>query len=801
MILKKKKTKNKRQKQSIKYYKLLRKAETIAEEVLEKVKTYQDDLKAAAFKRKTKQFIEAIHKDKKSLNSILIDVFAVSFLAIKEVYGIKLHKVQIMGAYALHHGDVAEMKTGEGKTLTAVLPAYLNALTKKGVHIVTVNEYLSTRDAYNIGKIFNLLGLSVGSVVKDQTPEEKRKEYAKDLVYLTNAELGFDYLRDNMVMNLKDKIQREFNYAIVDEVDSILIDEARTPLIISGGVNVTEKNYHEINQFVISLKEEDYIVDRETRQAFLTESGVLKAEEHFNTKNLYSYKNSLLVHLIFNSIQANYIYKLDVDYTVKEDQIILIDVFTGRLLPGRQFSEGLNQAIEAKENVTINPETKTLASITYQNLFRMYKKLSGMSGTALTEEEEFLDIYNMRVLTIPTDLPIIRDDRPDVIYATKEAKINGIINKIISIHKAKQPILIGTRSVNESEDLGEILEKKGYSFEILNAKNHSREADIIANAGQLGSITISTNMAGRGTDIKLGKGVKDLGGLFVLGTERNEARRIDDQLRGRSGRQGDVGVSQFYLSMDDEVMQRSGMKKFQKFLKSIDKDPLESKSIARAIKSAQKKLEGLNYDYRKSIVEYDAVLNYQRIITYNQRDAILKATDFTKFIDQLLDSFLKNLSKSEVVFSKNTFSSKLYFAKLNHDFNLNLEEEDNLSIEKTEIISREILLKKLSEKINNFIELNKFDVIDYIRKIFLFSIDTNWQKQLDQLDRLKSGIRYRQYAQKNPVQIYIQEADKLFNLYRAEINEQVITMLLNTNPLSDNNSKNRNERTKELLVN
>lgn len=800
MALRKNKTKEKRAKQAIKYYKILRKAETISEEVISKAKSFEEKLKGAAFKRKTEEFLNLILKDKKSLNSILVDVFAVGYLAIKEIYGITLHKVQIMGAYALHRGDVAEMKTGEGKTLTAVLPAYLNALEKKGVHIVTVNEYLSTRDAFNIGKIFHLLGLSIGSVLKEQSPDQKRKEYAKDITYLTNSELGFDYLRDNMVINIKDKMQQEFNYAIVDEVDSILIDESRTPLIISGGINVVEKEYHDVNNFVSTLLENDYIVDRETRQAFLTESGVLKAEKIFNIKNLYSYKNSLLVHLIFNSLQANYIYKLDVDYTVKEDQIILIDVFTGRLLEGRQFSEGLNQAIEAKENVTINPETKTLASITYQNLFRMYKKLSGMSGTAITEEEEFLDVYNMRVLQIPTDLPIIRKDKADVIYATKDAKFNGIVNKILQIHQTEQPILVGTRAVSESEELAKLLEAKDIKFEILNAKNHAREADIIAKAGQKNSITISTNMAGRGTDIKLGKGVKKLGGLFVLGTERNDARRIDDQLRGRSGRQGDIGMSQFYISLDDEVMQRSGLKKFQKFLKSIDQDPLESKSIARSIKSAQKKLEGLNYDYRKSIIEYDAVLNYQRIITYNQRNLILKASDFTNIIEQLLNNFLKNLSKLEKVFEKNTFSSKLYFVKLNHDFTLTLKEEDNLEIEQAEIIAKEVLSKKLKDKINNFIEANKFDVIDYIRKIFLFSIDMNWQKQLDQLDKLKSGIRYRQYAQKNPVQIYIQEADKLFNLYRAEINEQIITMLLNANPLNMNLKRQGEQKVKDLFV-
>ncbi|BDV03412.1 MAG: protein translocase subunit SecA [Candidatus Hepatoplasma scabrum] len=801
MALRKKKTNNKRQKQSIKYYKILRKAETIAEEVIAKANTLVDDLKAAGFKRKTEQFLNLLENEKKSLESILIDVFAVGYLAIKEVYGITLHKVQIMGAYALHRGDVAEMRTGEGKTLTAVLPAYLNALLKKGVHIVTVNEYLSTRDAYNIGKIFHLLGLSVGSVVKTQTPSEKQKEYLKDITYITNSELGFDYLRDNMVIDLRDKMQRSFHYAIVDEVDSILIDEARTPLIISGGVNVTEKNYHDVNNFISSLKKEDYIIDRETRQAFLTESGVLKAEENFKIRNLYSYQNSLLVHLIFNSLQANYIYKLDVDYTVKDDQIILIDVFTGRLLEGRQFSEGLNQAIEAKEDVTINPETKTLASITYQNLFRMYKKLAGMSGTAITEEEEFLDVYNMRVLQIPTDLPIIRIDKADVIYATKEAKFNGIVDKILKIHQTGQPILVGTRAVSESEELGKLLTAKKLQFEILNAKNHAREADIIAKAGQKDAITISTNMAGRGTDIKLGKGVKEIGGLFVLGTERNEARRIDDQLRGRSGRQGDIGSSQFYLSLDDEVMQRSGLKKFQKFLKSIDKDPLESKSIARSIKAAQKKLEGLNYDYRKSIVEYDAVLNYQRIITYNQRNIVLKTTDFKNTIEQVLDNFLKNLVKTDVVFEKNTFSSNLYFAKLNHDFNLNLKEEKGLGIEEAQLIARKILWEKLIAKIDNFKELNKFDVSDYIRKIFLFSIDMNWQKQLDQLDKLKSGIRYRQYAQKNPVQIYIQEADKLFNLYRAEINEQIITMLLSVNPLNNNLKNNQKETTKDLFVN
>ncbi|RKX67144.1 MAG: hypothetical protein DRP42_01410 [Tenericutes bacterium] len=542
-----------------KNYTFLRRSELIAEKVLElfdtKYKTYTDD----QLKEKTLEFKKSIKDKKNSLEDILLDAFAVAMTAIHSTYGITLYKVQVMGAFSLHQGDVAEMKTGEGKTLTAILPAYLNSLSGNAVNIITVNEYLSQRDAFNTGKVFNKLGLTTGSVVAKMKPEEKKAEYAKDVVYSTNAEIGFDFLRDNMARTISQKVLKSFDYAIVDEVDSILIDEARTPLIIAGNQDATSEEYTKSNQFVQSLDESDYETDKEKRSAFLLTAGVKKAEEFYGITNLYSFQNSITVHRIHNALQANHVFTYDIDYTTKDGEVVLIDTFTGRLLPGRTLSEGLNQAIEAKEKLAIKPETKIIAQVTYQNLFRMFKKLSGMSGTAHSEEEEFLKIYNMRVLSIPTNVELNRKDLPDIIFRSQEAKNNAVIELILKIHETNQPILVGTRSVQDSEILSNILIEKNISHKVLNAKNNSAEADIIKAAGQLGAITISTNMAGRGTDIKLGEGVEELGGLFVIGTERNESRRVDNQLRGRSGRQGDIGSSQFFISLEDEILVRAGM--------------------------------------------------------------------------------------------------------------------------------------------------------------------------------------------------------------------------------------------------
>lgn len=788
--------KNKKNK-TIKYYSIFKKSELIAENVLIKSKDFIK-LSEKDFKTKTLDFKNRLAKDKDILNDddFIIEVFALAHAAIFKVYKISLFKVQIMGAYVLHIGDLAEMKTGEGKTLTAILPAYLNALISKGVHIITVNEYLSERDAFNTGKVFKYLGLETGSIKSDQNPIKKKEEYAKDITYVTNSEIGFDYLRDNMVRDINNKVQRGFYYAIIDEADSILIDEARTPLIISGGFKDDERDYLEADKFAKELKEEDYVIDREIRQAYLVGSGVLKAQEYFDLENLYAYKNSKLVHLISNALQANYIFKHDVDYTVRDEKIVLIDSFTGRLLHGRQFSEGLNQAIEAKENVKINPETKVFASVTYQNLFRMYKKLAGMSGTASSEEEEFLDIYNMRVLDVPTNKPIIRKDLVDVIFATREAKYNAVIERVKEIHETGQPILLGTRAVFESEILSDKLKKLNINHEVLNAKNHAREAEIITNAGLKNTITIATNMAGRGTDIKLGEGVLELGGLFVLGTERNESRRIDNQLRGRSGRQGDIGYSQFYVSLDDEIMQRAGLKRVQKFLKSLDDNPITSRTIQKSITLSQKKIEGLNYDYRKNIIEYDDVLNSQRIITYKQRDSILKSNDLKDLFLRMLKVFSKMLAQDEMMYQNGEFNSEEYFLYFQKILGIQLEKKEGILIEEAIKVINKELEEKFESKFKNWNEKD-FNWEKYMKNVLLISIDLNWQTQIDLLNKLKTGIRYRQYAQKNPVQIYVQEADLLFQKYRREVLEQSIVIVLNS---TLNSSERKTKKIKKRLL-
>lgn len=759
-----------------KHFNVLKKAEDISFAVLNLLKSEDfSSLNANDLKKNTAKFKTRLN-DGEKLDDILIEAFATAYRAVQIAYGINLYRVQIMGGYALHKGDVAEMKTGEGKTLTAILPAYLNSLEGKGVHIITVNEYLSTRDALNTGRVFSLLGLTTGSVKTEQKPEEKKIEYDKDVVYMTNSELGFDYLRDNLVYEFEQKTQRGLNFAIVDEVDSILIDEARTPLIISGGSNATENEYIQANDVVLFLKEGDFEFDKETNQAYLTQQGAELIEKNLNLDNLYSFKNSILVHRIHNSLQAHYRFKEGVDYAVKDGEIVLIDIFTGRFLEGRQYSNGLNQAIEAKEKIKIKPETKVFASITYQNLFRMYKKLSGMSGTAVPEEEELYSIYNMRVIPIPTNKPLIRIDKSDLIFSTSKVKFEKIIEKIIDIHKTKQPILVGTRSVNDSEFISKVLTKNNIKHEVLNAKNHLREADIIARAGEKNSITISTNMAGRGTDIKLGEGVVELGGLYVIGSERHESRRIDDQLRGRSGRQGDIGISQFLVSLDDEIMQRAGLKRIQKWMNSLDENPIESRIVAKSLTSAQKKLEGLNYDSRKSIVEYDDVLNQQRLLTYKQRDVILKTKNIKEIVENMLIGFIESIANSENVFDVTTFNSERFFKLLNFNIEginfdiVSVSKEEAIKISKNKVIE---IIEKIYKKSNE-----KSDLEKRLKSAMLFAIDNSWQDQIERLNRLKTGIRYRQYAQKNPVQAYVLESDKLFDFYRNEIRQKVALILL-----------------------
>ncbi len=783
-----------------KHFSILKKAEDTSLKVLDLVKQ-EPFVSATASKLRelTKEFKNRLNNGE-TLDDIMVEAFAAAYRAVKVVYGIDLYRVQIMGGYALHDGDVAEMKTGEGKTLTAILPAYLNALEGKGVHIITVNEYLSTRDALNTGRVFNLLGLSTGSVISEQSEAEKKEQYSKDITYMTNSEVGFDYLRDNLVNDINLKTQREFNFAIVDEVDSILIDEARTPLIISGGSDISEEEYLTADDIVLKLSEGDYEFDKESNQAYLTHQGAEFIERELNIPNLYSYSNSELVHRIHNALQAHFRFKFDVDYTVKDDEIVLIDIFTGRFLEGRQYSNGLNQAIEAKERITIKPETKVHASITYQNLFRMYKKLSGMSGTAVPEEEELSAVYNMRVIPIPTNKPVIREDRPDIIFSTNKAKFERVIKMIEDIHSTKQPILVGTRSVQDSETVSKMLLEKGIKHEVLNAKNHAREADIIEHAGELSSITISTNMAGRGTDIKLGEGVRELGGLFVIGTERHESRRIDDQLRGRSGRQGDVGVSQFIISLDDEIMNRAGLKKIQKWMNSLDETPIESKMIARSITSAQKKLEGLNYDSRKSVVEYDDVLNQQRLLTYKQRDAVLKSNDVKSIVEVMIKGFVSNITNDPTSFDGDKFSSVKMIETMN--FNIAGVDIESKTISKEETI--DYVSNKLIEMLEKYIDDNKeIDFNNKYRQVLIYSLDTSWQEQIERLNRLKNGIRYRQYAQKNPVQAYVLEADKMFDFYKDEIRKKsslVILREINQAETKEILVDEEQENVKEILI-
>ncbi|MGJ3736574.1 preprotein translocase subunit SecA, partial [Lactiplantibacillus plantarum] len=600
------------------------------DKIANKVEAYADEygkLSDADLQAKTPEFRER-YKEGESLDDLLPEAFATAREGAKRVLGLYPFHVQILGGIVLHQGDIAEMKTGEGKTLTATMPVYLNAISGKGVHVVTVNEYLSARDATEMGELYNWLGMSVGINGAEKSPEEKRAAYNADITYSTNGEIGFDYLRDNMVVYREDMVQRPLNFAIIDEVDSILIDEARTPLIISGQSEGTTGMYKRADRFAKTLtKDEDYKVDLESKTVALLDEGIRKAEKYFGLENLYDTDNTALNHYLDEALRANYIMLKDKDYVISDGQALIVDSFTGRIMDGRRFSDGLHQAIEAKEHVEIQEETKTMANITYQNLFRMYKKLSGMTGTAKTEQEEFREIYNMEVITIPTNRPMIRDDRSDLLYPTLQSKFNAVVKEIKQLHEKGQPMLIGTVAVETSEYLSHRLDEENIPHVVLNAKNHAKEADIVANAGQRGAVTIATNMAGRGTDIKLGPGVKEVGGLAVIGTERHESRRIDNQLRGRAGRQGDPGMSQFYLSLEDDLMLRFGSERIKNFLKRMnvedDDAVIQSRMITRQVESAQKRVEGNNYDSRKNVLQYDDVMRAQREVIYGERQQVI----------------------------------------------------------------------------------------------------------------------------------------------------------------------------------
>ncbi len=761
----------------------LRRFDKIADKILELDDEYSK-LSDDELKKKTEEFKNRLANGE-DFDDILVEAFATAREACYRVIKEKPYKVQLIGGLALHYGNIAEMKTGEGKTLTSVMPAYLNALGGQGVHIVTVNEYLAERDSKWMGQIHEFLGLSVGLNLRDLSPSEKRAEYDKDILYSTNNEIGFDYLRDNMAIRKEDRVQqRGLNYAIVDEVDSILIDEARTPLIISGGFLENKNLYIDADRFAKSLNyDTDIVYDAKLKRSNLSEEGMKKAEKYFKVDNLYDVNNSTLVHFINQALHANYSQKNDVDYVVKDGKIVIVDQFTGRLMPGRAFSDGLHQAIEAKEGVEIQQETKTLATITFQNLFRMYNKLSGMTGTAKTEEEEFREIYNMYVIAIPTNKPVIREDMADLIYASKKSKFKAIVDEIAERHEKGQPVLVGTIAIETSEEISDLLKKRGIPHEVLNAKNHAREAEIIAKAGEKGSVTIATNMAGRGTDIKLGEGVKELGGLCVIGTERHESRRIDNQLRGRSGRQGDPGFTQFYIAMDDELMIRFGSEKIKNILQSTGIDDgmvIRSKMFSRSVASAQKRVEGNNYDMRKSVLQYDDVMNKQRELIYGKRNNILDSESIHEeilksmynHVADIIESHLddsEHLGEEDVKDIIEYFNSNLLRKKIDEKF-FEDKSVDEIIDGITGLITSEYeeKIKEIPEEVTN----------EFEKVISLNVIDKYWMEQINTMAHLKEGIFLRQYAQDNPLRAYTQEGFELFDDMLENIDKYVTLYLL-----------------------
>ena len=762
-------------------YKELKRFDKLADEIIS-LEDSMANLKDEDFKNKTNEFKERLSNGE-TLDDILVQAFALAREACYRGIGEKPFKVQIIGGLAIHYGNIAEMKTGEGKTLTTVLPAYVNSLTGKGVHVVTTNEYLSDRNANWMKPIYDLLGVSVGVNLRDMTPKEKQDVYNCDITYSTNNEIGFDYLRDNMVVNKEDRVQRPLNYCIIDEVDSILIDEARTPLIISGGKANSNSLYIEANRAVKNLKEdEDYTVDLKTKSVSLTEEGSKKIEKILNVKNLYDIDNAGLVHHLNQALKANYAFAKDVDYVVSDGQVIIVDQFTGRLMQGRQYSDGLHQAIEAKEGVTINVETKTMATITFQNLFRMYNKLSGMTGTAKTEEEEFRNIYNMYVICIPTNKPVIREDLADLVYATEKGKYKAIINTVKEIHSKGQPILIGTISVESNEHLSGLLKKAGLPHEVLNAKNHEREAEIIAKAGEKGAITLATNMAGRGTDIKLGEGVKELGGLCVIGTERHESRRIDNQLRGRAGRQGDPGMSQFFVSFEDDLMRRFGTDRIKMMLQSLGVDDdmaIRSKTLTKSIETAQKRVEGNNYDIRKSLLDYDNVLNEQREIIYNKRNEIIDNESISQTVIDTFKETINVLCENHIApeghLTENDKSEIVEYVNTNFLKKQNLKVEDIIDLKDKDVPEyiSSLVIKDYEEKVKGLPVRNEFE-----RAISLRVIDSNWVEHMNTMEHLKEGIGLRGYSQTNPVQAYTMEGFELFDKLLDKIDNDISVFLL-----------------------
>ena len=758
------------------------------EKMADKVFSYEDQMAALTddeLKAKTVEFKQR-YQDGESLDDLLYEAFAVVREAAKRVLGLFPYKVQVMGGIVLHHGDVPEMRTGEGKTLTATMPVYLNALSGKGVHVVTVNEYLTERDATEMGELYSWLGLSVGINLAAKSPAEKKEAYLCDITYSTNSEIGFDYLRDNMVVRAENMVQRPLNYALVDEVDSILIDEARTPLIVSGQTaSDTSQLYHMADAYVKTLTEDDYIIDVPSKTIGLSDSGIDKAESYFNLENLYDIENVALTHFIDNALRANYIMILDIDYVVSEDQeILIVDQFTGRTMEGRRYSDGLHQAIEAKEGVPVQEETKTSASITYQNLFRMYKKLSGMTGTGKTEEEEFREIYNIRVIPIPTNRPIARIDHPDLLYPSLKSKFKAVVEDVKSRHEKGQPVLVGTVAVETSDYLSQLLVQAGVPHEVLNAKNHYKEAQIIMNAGQRGAVTIATNMAGRGTDIKLGGGVRELGGLCVIGTERHESRRIDNQLRGRSGRQGDPGESQFYLSLEDELMRRFGSERIKavldRFKLSEEESVIRSNMFTRQVEGAQKRVEGNNYDTRKQVLQYDDVMREQREIIYAERyDVITANRDLAPEIKAMIKRTIKRIVEGASHSSKEErVEAILNFAKYN------LVPEDTISASDIEGKSDKEVIDYLyarAEEIyaSQVAKLRDEESVQEFQKVLILRVvDSKWTDHIDALDQLRNAVGLRGYAQNNPVVEYQSESFRMFNDMIGSIEFDVTRLMM-----------------------
>ena len=760
----------------------LRRLEKMADKVLK----YEDEMAAMTdeqLQAKTDEFKQR-YQNGETLDQLLYEAFAVVREGAKRVLGLFPYKVQVMGGIVLHHGDVPEMRTGEGKTLTATMPVYLNALAGQGVHVVTVNEYLTERDATEMGELYSWLGLSVGINLAAKSPMEKKEAYLCDITYSTNSEIGFDYLRDNMVVRAENMVQRPLNYALVDEVDSILIDEARTPLIVSGANAVeTSQLYHMADYFVKSLDKEDYIIDIQSKTIGLSDSGIDKAEDYFKLENLYDIENVALTHFIDNALRANYIMTLDIDYVVSEEQeILIVDQFTGRTMEGRRYSDGLHQAIEAKEGVPIQDETKTSASITYQNLFRMYKKLAGMTGTGKTEEEEFREIYNIRVIPIPTNRPIQRIDHSDLLYASIDAKFKAVVEDVKARYQKGQPVLVGTVAVETSDFLSKKLVAAGIPHEVLNAKNHYKEAQIIMNAGQRGAVTIATNMAGRGTDIKLGEGVRELGGLCVIGTERHESRRIDNQLRGRSGRQGDPGESQFYLSLEDDLMKRFGSERLKGVFERLNMsdEAIESRMLTRQVEAAQKRVEGNNYDTRKQVLQYDDVMREQREIIYAQRHDVITADrdlapEIHAMIKRTINRIVDNHARAK---QEEKLEAILNFAKYNllPENSISLEDLTGLS---DQAIKDELYKRALEVYDSQVAKLRDEEAVKEFQKVLILRVvDSKWTDHIDALDQLRNAVGLRGYAQNNPVVEYQAEGFRMFNDMIGSIEFDVTRLMM-----------------------